>query len=81
MNATCPVCKKPCIAAELHAYGKCEDCYSPAPAAGPLEQLGRESRDVTVNALRGHLDPMPKTEFEHGCGGGHRVIRTTRGLS
>lgn len=79
MNAKCPVCHKPCVAAELHAYGKCEDCYIPAPATGPLASLGSLSRNLA--AARAELDPMPKTEFEHGCGGGQRIIRTTRGLS
>lgn len=72
MNATCPVCNQPCIAAELHAYGKCEDCYSPTTSSHldglAAEVIAKHSRE-------------PKTEFQHGCGGGHRVIKTTRGLS
>lgn len=63
------------MTAELHAYGKCENCYSPA-LASPLDNLAE-----AVLAKHATREPMPKTEFEHGCGGGHRVIRTTRGLS
>lgn len=74
MNATCPVCKKPCMAAEIHAYGKCEDCYSPAPDG--IEAFGRPG-----NVARLRDTPADSRPLARACGGGHRVIRTPRGLS
>lgn len=43
MNATCPVCKQPCIPAELHAYGKCENCYNRVSESG-IETFAPELR-------------------------------------
>lgn len=70
MNAKCPVCQKPCAANELHAYGKCEECYNPTPEG--IKAFADPGNAALLRQV---------THVASDCGGGRRVIRTTRGLS
>lgn len=64
----CPQCQKPTPSAEMAAYGKCEECYNPAPASN-WPYTARATRIVTGD--------KPPSVSE--CRGGRRVIRKTFG--
>lgn len=64
---TCPVCHKPCEAAEINAYYKCENCFVGVP------NTCHKTIPASVRQIR-----TGQAMF-HPCGGGARRMIGRRG--